>query len=158
MFSQKIFSKRFSALRRGAKLSQCQMAKILGITQAAISKIETGERAASIEVLCDLADYFNVPMDYLTGRGLYQNWDEIMQYKDTILQVLESQNQAFAQLQIHNFTEQQLIHFLPAVLARVEIKDNTVKIAPLILSDEDSPMQITITSKNETEYENAVKS
>lgn len=68
MFSQEIFSERFSALRKGAKLNQSQMAEILGITQAAISKIEKGERAASIEVLCTLADYFDVSLDYLVGR------------------------------------------------------------------------------------------
>ena len=68
MFSQEIFSERFSALRKGAKLNQSQMAEILGITQAAISKIEKGERAASIEVLCTLSDYFDVSLDYLVGR------------------------------------------------------------------------------------------
>ena len=69
MFSQEIFSERFSALRKGAKLNQSQMAETLGITQAAISKIEKGERAASIEVLCALADYFDVSLDYLVGRS-----------------------------------------------------------------------------------------
>lgn len=69
MFSQKIFSERFSALRKSAKLNQSQMAETLGITQAAISKIEKGERAASIEVLCALADYFDVSLDYLCGRS-----------------------------------------------------------------------------------------
>lgn len=69
MFSQETFSERLSTLRKSAKLNQCQMAEALGITQAAISKIEKGERAASIEVLCALADYFDVSLDYLVGRS-----------------------------------------------------------------------------------------
>ncbi len=69
MFFQEIFSERLSALRKSAKLNQAQMAEVLGITQAAISKIEKGERAASIEVLCALADYFDVSLDYLCGRS-----------------------------------------------------------------------------------------
>lgn len=59
----------FPLLRKSAKLNQAQMAEVLGITQAAISKIEKGERAASIEVLCALADYFDVSLDYLCGRS-----------------------------------------------------------------------------------------
>lgn len=69
MFSQDCFSKRFSDLRKGAKLNQRQMADALGITQAAVSKIESGQRAVSIEVLCALADYFDVSLDYLVGRS-----------------------------------------------------------------------------------------
>jgi len=30
--------------------------------------IESGQRACSIEILCALADYFDVSTDYLVGR------------------------------------------------------------------------------------------
>lgn len=69
MFSQEIFSERFSALRKESKMNQAQIAEILGISQAAISKIEKGERAASIEVFCALADHFGVSLDFLVGHS-----------------------------------------------------------------------------------------
>lgn len=69
MFSKTIFSERLLALRKKAKLSQTQMGEAAGISQFAVSKIEKGERAASIEVLYALADYFDVSLDYLVGRS-----------------------------------------------------------------------------------------
>ena len=69
MFSKIIFSQRLYDLRKERNLSQAQLGEISGVSQFAISKIEKGERAASIEVLCALADYFDVSLDYLVGRS-----------------------------------------------------------------------------------------
>lgn len=68
MFNRNIFSSRLLELRKAHRLSQTQLGEIAGLTQTAIVKIEKGERAASIEVLCALADYFDVSLDYLVGR------------------------------------------------------------------------------------------
>lgn len=69
MFDKIIFAERLHTLRNESKLNQTQLGDIVGISQFAISKIEKGQRAASIEVLCSLADYFNVSLDYLVGRS-----------------------------------------------------------------------------------------
>lgn len=69
MFSKNIFAERIYKLRTDHKLSQTQLGEIAGISQFAVSKIEKSERAASIEVLCALADYFDVSLDYLVGRS-----------------------------------------------------------------------------------------
>ncbi len=87
MFSKKIFSDRLLTLRKKAKLSQTQMGEIAGISQFAISKIEKGERAVSIEVLFALANYFKVPVDYLIGQGLYGKEDIIEQHFSEIIKI-----------------------------------------------------------------------
>lgn len=69
MFDKKNFAGRLSALRLKSKISQTQLGEIAGVTQFAVSKMEKGERAASIEVLYALADYFDVSLDYLVGRS-----------------------------------------------------------------------------------------
>jgi transcriptional regulator with XRE-family HTH domain len=69
VFDNKIFSKKLIELRKQHNLSQLQLGKIVGLTQTAISMIEKAERAASIEVLDKLADYFGVSIDYLVGRS-----------------------------------------------------------------------------------------
>lgn len=69
MFSKEIFSKRLFEIRKQHNLNQLQLGKIVGLTQMAISRIENAERAASIEVLDKLADYFNISLDYLVGRS-----------------------------------------------------------------------------------------
>ena len=69
MFDKNIFASRLLELRKSRNLNQSKTGEIVGLTQTAITKIEKGERAASIEVLCALADYFDVSLDYLVGRS-----------------------------------------------------------------------------------------
>ncbi len=40
----------------------------LNMSQNTVSRYETGEREPGIAELIKLADYFNVSLDYLTGR------------------------------------------------------------------------------------------
>ena len=69
MFDKNTFASRLLMLRKAHRLSQSQMGDIVALTQTAIAKIEKAERAASIEVLVALADYFDVSLDYLVGRS-----------------------------------------------------------------------------------------
>jgi Predicted transcriptional regulators len=68
MFDGGIFSDRLLYLRKLNNLSQQALADKVGITYHAIGKIEKKQRAASIEVLFALANYFDVSIDYLVGR------------------------------------------------------------------------------------------
>ncbi len=67
MFCKEIFSQRLLELRSASNVSQNVLANAIGINRTAITHMEKGERAASIEVLCALAEYFNVSLDYLVG-------------------------------------------------------------------------------------------
>lgn len=69
MFSKEFFSSRLLALRKEKGVSQQVIAENLGVSFHQISKMETGQRGASLEVACALADYFNVSLDYLVGRS-----------------------------------------------------------------------------------------
>lgn len=68
MFSKESFSDRLKSLRAEKNLKQSELAAIIGVRNTAISMMESGERGPSAEVLCALADYFNVSLDYLVGR------------------------------------------------------------------------------------------
>lgn len=57
--------KRIRKLRIEAGLTQKQMAQYLKISQAGYSKYETGQRDIPSKVLCELADYYHVPVDYI---------------------------------------------------------------------------------------------
>lgn len=64
-----LFAQRLLELRKEAKLSQRALGEILGLTNPAIAYLENAKRSPSFEVLCALADYFNVSLDYLVGRS-----------------------------------------------------------------------------------------
>lgn len=55
-------------LRKAKKISQLKMALDLNTSQNTISRYETGEREPGISELIQIADYFNVSIDYLVGR------------------------------------------------------------------------------------------
>ncbi|MVB12355.1 Helix-turn-helix domain protein [Caprobacter fermentans] len=60
--------KRLKALREAKNMSQVDLANILGKSQVAISKYETGNRQLDYEMLNKYAEYFHVSVDYLLGR------------------------------------------------------------------------------------------
>ena len=64
-----IFSERLSLLRNSRSISLAALGKILSVTDEAVRLMEKGKRSPSFEVLCALADYFDVSLDYLCGRS-----------------------------------------------------------------------------------------
>ena len=60
--------KRIRDLREDKDLTQTEIAKILNITQRTYSRYENGERSVPLELLCRIADYYKVSVDYLLER------------------------------------------------------------------------------------------
>lgn len=58
---------RLKEIRQEKNLSQADIAKALGVTRQAISLYEQGRREMKLETLKKIADFFNVPVDYLLG-------------------------------------------------------------------------------------------
>ncbi|MCH5279713.1 MAG: helix-turn-helix transcriptional regulator [Christensenellaceae bacterium] len=66
---RKNFSERLAAMRKAHNISMAALGDYLSITDEAVRLMERGKRSPSFEVLCALADYFNVSIDYLVGRS-----------------------------------------------------------------------------------------
>lgn len=56
-------------LRIARGLNQVEFAKILCVTKQCVSNWENDNVVPSIEMLCKIADFFNVSTDYLLGRN-----------------------------------------------------------------------------------------
>ena len=61
-------SYRFRECREKAGLTTAELAKRIGVSQAAVSQWDTGKKFPSSETLCRLADLYGVSIDYLVGR------------------------------------------------------------------------------------------
>lgn len=59
---------RLRDLREDADLNQTQVAQFLGMSQTGYSKYETGENDVPTRVLIQLADFYQVSVDYILGR------------------------------------------------------------------------------------------
>lgn len=62
------FPSRLKELRKLWNVSQVRAGEIAGITSKQIQRYEAGESEPTLSVLLALADYFDVSLDYLTGR------------------------------------------------------------------------------------------
>ena len=62
---------KIAELRQSLNLSQRSLAKELGTSQANLSRWEQGIIEPSIVECWKLADFFDVPIDYLCGRKDY---------------------------------------------------------------------------------------
>lgn len=62
------FHLRLRELRNSRKLSQQELADLLGISKSSINMYERGEREPGLDTLEAMADFFNVDMDYLMGK------------------------------------------------------------------------------------------
>ncbi len=56
---------RLKLLRKEREISQLKLALDLNMSQNTISRYETGEREPGINELINIANYFNVSIDYL---------------------------------------------------------------------------------------------
>ncbi|GHV48365.1 hypothetical protein FACS189499_07620 [Clostridia bacterium] len=64
-----IFKEILRKLRKSKKISQVKLSADINLDLRTYRRYECGEGFPSFEVLCKLADYFNVSLDYLVGRS-----------------------------------------------------------------------------------------
>lgn len=62
------FPERLRRLREEKRQSRAMVADFCGLSRGAIRYYERGERIPTMDALIALADYFEVSLDYLTGR------------------------------------------------------------------------------------------
>lgn len=81
---------RLKELRTSIGLQQKEIASALNISKQSYSNYELGQREPSLNMLCTLADYFNVSVDYLLGHDCekempaFQRKTEIQAYFDEL--------------------------------------------------------------------------
>lgn len=73
---------RLKELRKQKHISQTDLAKALNMKQTTISSYEKGKTQPPIEVLIDMANYFNVSLDYLLERQ-YENKIDLASLSET---------------------------------------------------------------------------
>ncbi len=76
-----MFSEKLKILRKEYNLSQEKLAQVLNISKGSIGMYETNRREPSFEILLNIADFFNVSLDYLLGR---KNNDKTFIFKDIL--------------------------------------------------------------------------
>lgn len=97
------FSARLKRLRKDKNLRQIDIARTLGLAQTTIANYEQGTRFPDENTLLQIADFFNVSLDYLLARTDISINNEYIMYKDSSEQKDIYENAEFALLQKEYF-------------------------------------------------------
>ncbi|MFQ9858706.1 helix-turn-helix domain-containing protein [Evtepia gabavorous] len=65
------FPERLRKLRTRREISQKVLAELCGMNKHSIGRYERGEQEPSLQTLIELADFFEVSLDYLLGREIF---------------------------------------------------------------------------------------
>jgi transcriptional regulator with XRE-family HTH domain len=81
-FDESALRMRITKTRESKGLNQAQLAEKAGITPAAVSQIEKGNRVPSIPVLHRIAGVLEVSIDYLMGKTDKSEIEDLLQSGD----------------------------------------------------------------------------
>lgn len=98
-----MFAKRLKELREQLNISQTQLANDLNLSRSTISSYELNKRQPDFEILEQLADYFNVSIDYLLGRSNLKTFKEYIADTDfkVLLEKLKDANSETRNITVH---------------------------------------------------------
>ena len=83
-FNREILRKRITETRESQGMIQAELAEKAGVTPAAISQIEKGTRVPTIPVLHQIANVLGVSLDYLTGKTVRSELQDLVQHDDYV--------------------------------------------------------------------------
>lgn len=81
------FGQRLKELRKDNRMTQEELGKIINVSKVSISGYENGTRSPDRETLVNIADYFNVSVDYLLDREKSPDWastDDLLKLEDML--------------------------------------------------------------------------
>lgn len=70
------FGDRLKELRKERNKTQKELANKFNMSESAIGMYERNERTPSQELTKEIADYFQVTVDYLLGRSDFKKWSD----------------------------------------------------------------------------------
>lgn len=74
-----IFAKRLKRLREQHNLTTRELGEIVGVSNATISRYETGKRDPDLIVVYKIAQYFGVSVEYLCGEDVNKDVDTLIE-------------------------------------------------------------------------------
>lgn len=85
---------RLKELRKEKKLTQIEISKILNVAPTTYLGYEKEKYQPPIELLCQLADYYGVTLDYLIGRNYANDIGYLNDQQKTAIELARQLNQA----------------------------------------------------------------
>jgi|GEM_PF-2287412 len=75
---------RIKQLRKILDFTQAKMANQLGVARSTVSMWEVSNQEPDYDTLKKITLLYHVPADYVMGRGVFSQWDDIIKYYDEV--------------------------------------------------------------------------
>ncbi len=125
-----MLNEKLRTLRIAKGVTQNEVANLLGIDRTTYTKYETGDSNPDYGIICKLADYFNVTVDYLLGRPEIVAGETAQDYSTQLdkrmREMLSDPNLRVAFYSLETMTDEEkegLITYLESIRIRREKKD-----------------------------------
>ena len=119
------FSKMLKTLRKECGFTQKQVADGIDVTEQSYQRFEYGTVKPGLDKLIALANFFDVPLDYLVGRGIFQNWDLVMKHKDRVVDAIDSINfPLMPKSFILSLSERNFVEVFRGLVKHIDIQEN----------------------------------
>ena len=89
-------------LRDAKNITQSKLASMLSVARTTVTMWETGSHEPGIKTMQKVADMFDVPVEFLGGTGIFENWGTIVDHFAEIYDAISSDIPA--DLYMHNFS------------------------------------------------------
>lgn len=123
---------RLKTLRLQKKYTQKAIAEAVNITEVSYQRYEYGTVRPSIDTLIALADFFDVPLDFLVGRGIFADVDKLMECKDFIFQYLENKYSIVKKYNLSKLDYISLLRVFDLLIEKIDINGDEITIFPRI--------------------------
>ena len=106
---------RIAALRRGAGMSQAELAQHLKISPSTVGMYEQGRREPSVDTLAEMSRLFGVSIDFLvTGKTASQQEQEVI--SQLLLERVDLVDKQLDKRRVRPFSRQELAVLFAAML------------------------------------------
>lgn len=142
---------RIKQLRQEKQLSLRDLANNLKINYSSLGKYERGEQQPSFDTLIKIADYFNVPVDYLIGRTNcahieYQPVSDMLGIDEKTIEILQKLSPTTSKYSP--------LDYLEAIIQHPQFSNLMLQIKSYLAQDEQGWNDVAILGSNGTKTNN----
>ena len=127
----RIFKDHLRAIRKTKHATQKDAASAAGVTERNYQDWEYGNTKPGFDALIALADYFDVPTDYLLCRGIFVHWDEpgvIEAVRGVLLKLIEFYHLESPSLFAEIMDDHQLISVASGLIKSIHVSGSKVDV------------------------------
>ena len=106
------FGEKLKALREEKKISQSELANTFNLSQSTIAYYEANKKQPNFKTIIQLADYFNVTIDYLLDRTDIKTLSKIIESEPNQTEILAMNIFKELKPEFQEYVLQQINHLL----------------------------------------------